>query len=214
MADGFWEERVLDTSDSLRMIIMYRKLSLIVVVVCTLFFCGMTQAAGLDVTAPGDTVQGIPNDGDWLGNETPPLAIDNNVNTKYLHFKGDFNPDPGTGGAGLRVTPSIKQTIVNGLTFTTANDAAPRDPVAFELSGSNVSIDGPYTLIARGEIVDFKQTTAWPRLTINQTPISFDNAVAYDYYQLIFTAIRGPVGGSVNSMQIAEVELIGVSANR
>ena len=31
----------------------------------------------------------------------------------------------------------------------------------------------------------------------------------YTNYQLLITAIRGPVGGSVNSMQIAEVELIG-----
>ncbi|MCP4608556.1 MAG: LamG domain-containing protein, partial [Planctomycetes bacterium] len=46
--------------------------------------------------------------------------------------------------------------------------------------------------------------------TMNATPVSFDNDVAYLHYQLIFTAIRGPVGGSVNSMQIAEVELIGV----
>jgi len=36
--------------------------------------------------------------------------------------------------------------------------------------------------------------------------------VAYTSYQLLFTAIRGPVGGSVNSMQIAEIELIGVSS--
>ena len=44
-------------------------------------------------------------------------------------------------------------------------------------------------------------------------PIVFDNDVAYSHYQVIFTAIRGPVGGSVNSMQIAEVELLGVYAD-
>jgi len=47
---------------------------------------------------------------------------------------------------------------------------------------------------------------------MNATPISFDNDTAYAHYQLIFTAIRGPVGGSINSMQIAEVELLGVPA--
>ena len=47
---------------------MYRKFSLIVVVVCTLLLGGMAQAAGLDITAPGDTVQGVPNDNDWPGN--------------------------------------------------------------------------------------------------------------------------------------------------
>ena len=42
------------------------------------------------------------------------------------------------------VSPSL-------LTFTTANDAPERDPIAFELSGSNDSIDGPWTLIADGK---------------------------------------------------------------
>jgi len=108
-----------------------------------------------DVTASGDTIQGVPNDGDWPGAETPDLAIDDNIETKYLHFKGDFDPDPGTGGAGFQVTPSAGPTIVTGLTLTTANDVPGRDPIAFELSGSNESIDGPYELIASGDVVDF-----------------------------------------------------------
>jgi hypothetical protein len=161
-----------------------------------------------DVTVPSDIVQGVPNDGDWPGAETPPLAIDDKANTKYLHFKGDFNPDPGTGGTGIQVTPLDGATIVTGLTFTTANDAAPRDPVAYELSGSNDSINGPYTLIASGDIVDFAQANAWPRFTKNETPISFENDVAYKHYQIIFTAIRD--APNANSMQIAEVEFLGV----
>ena len=182
---------------------MYRKLSLIFVVVCTLLLGGMIQAAGLDITAPGDTVLGVPNDNDWPGTETPDLAIDDNTATKYLHFKGFTQP------TGFQVTPSASQTIVVGLTFTTANDATERDPVGFELYGSNVSINGPYTLIASGDIVDFSQTAAWPRLTKTETPILFDNDVAYDHYQVLFTAVRTP--GSANSMQISEVELLGMS---
>jgi hypothetical protein len=171
--------------------------------------------APADVTAPGDYVRGVPNDGvntggntaGWPAAEAPPSVIDNNVNTKLLHFKGDVEP------TGIQVTPSGPQSIVTGLTFTTANDTAGRDPIAFELSGSNVGINGPYQLIAAGPIVDFNQPAEWLRLTKNTTPISFVNTVAYDHYQLIFPAIRGPVGGGVNSMQIAEVELIGISAS-
>ncbi|MCP4609260.1 MAG: hypothetical protein GY845_11155, partial [Planctomycetes bacterium] len=170
---------------------------------------GVIAPTPADVTAAGDAIQGVPNDGDWPGGETPDLAIDDNSATKYLHFKGDFDPDPGTGGSGFQVTPS-GATVVTGLTLTTANDVPGRDPISFELSGSNDSIDGPFTLIASGDIVDFAQEAEWPRFTMNATPVSFDNDVAYLHYQLIFTAIRGPVGGSVNSMQIAEVELIGV----
>jgi len=161
-----------------------------------------------DVTMSGDIVKGIPDDGDWPGNEHPALAIDDNVNTKYLHFKGDFNPDPGTGGSGLRITPLKGPSVVTGLTLTTANDVPGRDPIAFELSGSNESIDGPYELIVIGDIVDFAGAAAWPRFTKNETPILFDNTMAYSHYQIIFTAIRGPVGGSVNSMQIADIELL------
>jgi hypothetical protein len=174
-------------------------------------FEGVWVDAPSDITAPGDAVQGVPNDGDWPGPETPDLAVDDDTSTKYLHFKGDFDPDPGTGGSGLQITPAAGATIVTGLTLTTANDVPGRDPIAFELSGSNDGIDGPYTLIASGDIVDFAQADEWPRFTMNATPITFDNAVAYTNYQLIFTAIRGPVGGSVNSMQIAEVELLGLA---
>jgi hypothetical protein len=192
---------------------MYSKLSIIVVFMSTLLLSTITNAVPLDITKPADTVRGVPDDSDWPGNEAPPLAIDDNPATKYLHFKGDFDPDPGTGGAGFRVTPSNKQSVVTGLTFTTANDVPGRDPIAFELYGSNVSIDGPYTLIADGDIVDFSQPLEWPRYIINETPIKFDNDIPYDHYQLLFTAIRGPIGGSVNSMQIAEVELLGMNPN-
>ncbi len=190
---------------------MYSKLLIIVVIVSPLLFSSITNAAPIDITKPGDIVHGVPNDSDWPGNEAPPLAIDDNTATKYLHFKGDFEPNPGTGGAGFRVTPSSSQSIVTGLTFTTANDVPGRDPIAFELYGSNISIDGPYILIASGDIVDFSQAAEWPRYTINETEIRFDNDVPYDHYQLLFTAIRGPVGGSVNSMQISEVELLGMT---
>jgi len=155
----------------------------------------------VDVTAPGDAIQGVPNDGDWPGAETPDLAIDDDTSTKYLHFKGE------TETTGFQVTPSTG-SIVTGLTLTTANDAAERDPIAFEISGSNESIDGPYELIASGEVVDFAQADAWPRFTMNATSISFDNDVAYAHYQVLFPAVRD--AASANSMQIAEVELLGV----
>ena len=96
---------------------------------------------------------------------------------------------------------------MTGISFTTANDAVERDPVSFELYGSNGTIDGPYTLIASGDIVDFAQATAWPRFTRNETEIAFANDVAYAHYQVLFPAVRDPA--SANSMQIAEVELLG-----
>ena len=186
---------------------MCKKFSLIIVLVSTLLLSSMTQAAR-DVTGPGDTVVGIPDDGistdqstdGWPPNELPPFVIDDQVLTKFLHFRGEVEP------TGFRVTPAMGPTVVTGLTFTTANDNAPRDPVEYELSGSNVSIDGPYTLIASGDIVDFAQGTEWPRRTKNETPIQFANTVSYTHYQVMFPVIRDP--GNANSMQIAEVELL------
>ncbi|MCF7975126.1 MAG: CotH kinase family protein [Phycisphaerae bacterium] len=170
----------------------------LILTITALFF---TQVpAQIDITAPGDFVQGVPNDSDWPGGEAPPLAIDDNIQTKYLHFKGE------TQSTGFQVTPAMGASVVTGLTFTTANDAVERDPVAFELSGSNTSINGPYTLIARQVIVDFAQAAAWPRFTKNTTPIVFQNNTAYAHYQLLFTSVRN--AGGANSVQIAEVEFL------
>jgi len=187
---------------------MSKKLLLVVVIVSTLLLNSMAMAQGVDVTGPFDIVQGVPNDGlttggdnnGWPPNEIPPNGFDDQILTKFLHFKGNLEP------TGLRVTPVMGPTIVTGLTFTTANDAIERDPVSYELSGSNDSIDGPYTLIAEGRIVDFAGTTEWPRRTMNETPIQFDNEVSYKHYQIMFPTVRDPA--AANSMQIAEIELL------
>jgi len=152
-----------------------------------------------DVTTPGDAVQGVPNDDDWPAAESPDQAIDDNTATKYLHRKG------GSTATGFQVTPMVGATVVTGLTLTTANDVANRDPVTFELSGSNASIDGSYELIASGDVVDFAGAVEWPRLTPNETPIEFVNTVAYKHYQIVFPTLRG---ANETLMQIAEVELI------
>ncbi len=161
------------------------------------------------VTSSGSVVKGVPNDGittgdnfGWPAAELPALAFDGKSSTKFLHFKGEIAT------TGVQVTPSIGATVVNELKFISANDAAERDPASFELYGSNAGIDGPYTLIASGSIVDFAGAAAWPRLTETTTPITFANTTAYKHYQVLFPTVRTPA--SANSMQIAEIELIGV----
>jgi F5/8 type C domain len=153
-----------------------------------------------DVTTPSDTVKGVPDDSDWPAAESPDLAIDDSTATKYLHRKG------GSMATGLQIAPVVGSTVVTGLALTTANDVPTRDPITFELSGSNASIDGPYELIAAGEVADFTGEADWPRFTRNETPIEFENTVAYAYYQIVFPTLRGE---SETLMQIAEVELLG-----
>lgn len=148
---------------------------------------------GTDVTNKGDPVIGVPNDNDWPPSENPNMAINNDSSTKYLHFKGELMP------TGFRVTPSKQQTIVGGMTFTTANDQEGRDPMTFQLWGSNVSINGPYILIASGDT--YLPVT---RFAMNTSPIAFHPGGAYDHYQVLFPTIRG-----ADMMQIGEVELLG-----
>ncbi len=155
-----------------------------------------------DVTSPGDAVLGVPNDGDWPAGEYPALAIDNKSGTKFLHRKGSVTP------TGIVVTPSAGPTLVTGLTLTTANDAPTRDPIAYELSGSNVGVDGPFEVIAAGDVVDFAGAANWPRFTKNTTPIEFANAVVYAHYKIVFPRLRGATEAL---MQIAEIELLGTS---
>ena len=188
---------------------MRKKLLFVVATVITLLLSSTAMPQGMiDVTSPFDTVVGVPDDGittggddnGWPPNEIPPNAFDDQILTKYLHFKGNVEP------TGLRITPVSGPSVVTGLSFTTANDAVERDPVEYELYGSNVSIDGPYTLIAEGPLVDFAGATEWPRRTKNETQIVFENDVAYAHYQVMFPTVRDP--GAANSMQIAEVELL------
>jgi len=174
--------------------------------VVAILLLGSTVQAAHDVTRPDDVIVGVPNDADWPSQERPALAIDDRANTKYLHFKGDRRPDAGP--TGFRVTPNAGPTVVSGMTFTTANDCAARDPIEFELHGSNESIDGPYDLIFCGAISDFRQDWPWPRNMKTTTPILFSNSISYQHYQVLFPAIRDPGDGCANSMQIAEVELL------
>ena len=169
--------------------------------------------SAVDVTKPGDEVHGIPESdvcgGDSSVNvspcaELPANVIDDNVNTKYLNFKGNFNA--GETACGFTVVPSVGATVVTGMTFSSANDAPERDPTAFELYGSN-DAGATWTLIASGPISDFAGAVAWPRLTKIASAITFANDVAYTEYKVLFTALRNVA--SANSMQIAEVELLG-----
>ena len=55
--------------------------------------------------------------------------------------------------------------------------------------------------------MDFAGETAGARFTKNTTPITFVNTTPYVSYQIMVTAVRAPA--SANSMQVAEIELLG-----
>jgi hypothetical protein len=133
------------------------------------------------------------------GNEQAPLAIDGSSSTKYLNF-GEFN-------TGFIVTPSVGARIVRSILLTSANDAVERDPVSFQLFGTNdavVSADHStgeeenWTLVAEGAV-------ALPAARFSDAPfVNFPNDTAWTSWRLVFPTVKNPA--AANSMQIAEVQ--------
>jgi hypothetical protein len=143
-----------------------------------------------DVTQPGDSIAASSNNSP--GSEGVANVIDNKP-TKYLNF------DAASGAStGFSVTPSVGLTIVRGLTLTSANDAADRDPATYTLEGSNNGTD--WNQISQGDVPEFGADR------FKKVQVDFINNAAYKQYRLMFPTTRGP---STCCMQISEVEFLG-----
>jgi hypothetical protein len=174
------------------------------------FFRARAAAGGQalsDVTQPGDTIALVngTNDGDSNAgappaNEGVERVIDN-AGQKYLNFL-DL-------GSGFTVTPSVGSTVLVGLTFWPANDAAERDPASYRLEGSNdgttfnLISEGPLTLMTNRNPGGFTALLSGT----NFVTVSFQNSTSFTSYRVIFPTLRN--AATANSMQIAEVDLIG-----
>ena len=143
-----------------------------------------------DVTQPGDPIVASSNNSP--GSEGVANSIDNQP-TKYLNF--DIL------NTGFTVTPAVGATLINAIALTSANDAPERDPSSFTIEGSN---DGTtFSLIVSNSVPLFSD-----RYTKQTFP--FDNHTAFKIYRVIFpTVVNAP--SAANSMQISEVELLGVT---
>jgi len=146
--------------------------------------------APTDVTVPGDPIVGTSNN--TPGSEGVANSIDNQP-TKYLNFD-KLN-------TGFTVTPGVGDTIVIGLTLTSANDAPERDPASYALTGSN---DGSnYVAIASGAV------PAFPARFYKNYIFFPTNTKSFKSYRLIFPTVAN--AAAANSMQISEVEFLGVT---
>ena len=150
------------------------------------------QAQLTDITQPGDPI--VPTSNNSPGSEGVANAIDNQP-TKYLNFD-KLN-------TGFTVSPQSGLTLVSGLTLTSANDAPERDPASYVLSGSYDNTN--FTQIAAGNLDPFVNR-------FEKHTILFNNTIPYLQYRLIFPTVAN--AGAANSMQISEVELLGVLAPR
>ena len=100
---------------------------------------------------------------------------------------------------GFMVTPRAGSSVVSGISLQSANDSPERDPASYKLEGSN---DGgtTFAVISEGAVGAFSG-----RFT--KQSVTFVNTKAYTSYRLTFPTVAN--GTAANSMQIAEVELLG-----
>jgi hypothetical protein len=144
-----------------------------------------------DVTTPGDTVAGTSNNTPVSGGAGN--SIDD-LPSEYRNFD-KLN-------AGFTVTPSIGESIVVGLTIKSGADAPERDPASYSLSGSHDGVT--FVPIAAGDVPPFSGRSLTQR-------ILFDNSLGYLTYRVIFPTIFDAT--AADSLQVAEVELLGFAAN-
>ena len=145
------------------------------------------QAQLADITQPGDPIVGSSNNNP--GSEAVANVIDN-APTKYLNFDR-LN-------TGFTVTPRVGLSVVQCISLTSANDAPERDPASYTLEGS---YDGTnFVAISAGAVPAFTNR-------FDKVVVRIQNDTPYLVYRLIFPTVVGPGG---NSMQISEVELLGV----
>ncbi|MGK0185316.1 MAG: hypothetical protein ACI9R3_001092 [Verrucomicrobiales bacterium] len=178
-------------------------------VVGGLLFQQTTSHSQSDVTQPGDPL--IASSENSPGSEAGPNAIDNQP-TKYLNFDTVGDPDAAI-PSGFVVTPSVGKTVLLGITLQSANDAIERDPLRFLLEGSNDEAptweDGNWTVIYEND-----EVTPWDEVFPDDNRFQtqtfiFGNQAPYAHYRWTVLQVQGT---GANSMQIAEVELLGKSA--
>ena len=139
-----------------------------------------------NILQPSDTLTSLT--GSSPANEGVANAVDGTVAKKFVVLD--------TSWMGFTVTPGIGPTLVNALAITSGNDFPERDPVTYEVLGSN---DGTtFDRIATSAV------NADPRRLFRRV-LEFDNSRAFVTYRVRFTRLPG----SDPHMQVSEVELLG-----
>jgi hypothetical protein len=130
----------------------------------------------IDVTSQGVLSVSNENAGGSGAGEGSPKLVDNDINTKFLY--PGFNPN---GWFQLRFTAAV---AVGAYTFTSGDDAPPRDPKTWTLQGSN---DG-----TTWTILDTRVNEAFSaRKQTRRFEVPFSNVAAYTYYRIFLTANNG-----------------------
>ncbi|MGE3308749.1 MAG: cadherin-like beta sandwich domain-containing protein [Limisphaerales bacterium] len=160
------------------------------------------QVSGIqDVTQPGDRIVGTHPTDNSPPTEQVANAIDNDQNTKHLNFAKLVGTVPFGANTGFTVIPGVGESVVTGVALTSANDSPERDPRTYKLEGSGDGV--VFTVIGQGAVPVFGGRFV-------RQVISFANSAPYTSYRLTFPTVADAT--RANSMQIAEVELLGTTS--
>lgn len=130
----------------------------------------------------------------WPAGESPDHALDGDTSTKYLHFSG---PD-----AALAIRPEGGASVINSMSFWTANDAPERDPASYEVYGFGI---GGWIYLGGGSLTLPATRNSGP-VTVN-----FSNTTAYQDYAAVFPAVKNNPATVLT--QISEVAFASVPTN-
>jgi hypothetical protein len=164
----------------------------VIVSACVVLFYLTANASAVLSDTTDDGTGTISAHGQNLPSEGMAKAFDNSTATKWL----DFSPS----SSWIQYQyASNKRSVVTEYTLTSANDAQERDPKNWNILGSNDGGVNWVTLDTRtGELFTAR---------FQKRSFSFTNSTAYNIYRLEITLVRD--GATANSVQLAEIELIG-----
>ncbi|MBN1124304.1 MAG: PEP-CTERM sorting domain-containing protein [Sedimentisphaerales bacterium] len=154
---------------------------------------------GVSILAPGDFIIAVDADGlvsssGYPDGEAPLYVLDGDSGTKYLNFGGV--------NSGFIVTlDSASQ--VQSFTLTTANDAVGRDPLGWEIYGTNeaiVSTDNSTGLAEYWTLLDSGTVTLPDDRFMVGPVVAVNNAASYSSYKMIYSALKDNGG----LMQVAD----------
>ena len=164
-----------------------------------------------DVTQPSDPI--VMYNGTSTAGESVAHVIDN-VGQKYLNF-GLNGAVPYLGPVGFIVTPTLGNTVVSAIRVYPANDSTQRDPADFLLEGSNNGgttwipiASGALNLSTSRNLGGTAPVLIGPPFTNFVQEVHFPNTAAYASYRWSVNNVRD--NATANSMQVAEVELLGL----
>ncbi len=154
------------------------------------------SAALTDLTDPGTGT--ITAQGEHAPAEAKLFAFDNLTSRKWLDFAAT---NPSTRASWIQYRfPGTDQGVVSSYTITSANDAPERDPANWALLGSN---DGGATWTT----LDTRTGESFASRLLKKT-YAIANTTGYNIHRLRIDRVANPA--TANSVQIAEIELLGV----